>query len=628
MLTAVGPLDIQTHTLDHPSHRGSPSRCGFRPHTRPVPVSACGAVGHHLDQDSPTGLLPLAQACRHTRLSLLAVLYSAIAITGARQLELFVQLLQELPTSSPLEPAVHIRSLRLGPKDTLASASETSHYFSSVNFFPADANVGDSNDGGDGGRGSVDRRWILTARILERCASLQDLIIWDGLLGEPPTSTSSGSTPVAAPPAATVAAAPRYGLWALHPDARLQSLALPFLWRGGANLPSPEMLPGISELEQLDVVNSGLTTHDVRVLATFPRLKLFRWYYRPLGMNELEMLLETLQKRCREVGQGHGSAEDLQIFLAANNGMLAQIEGYLHSQTPGFVFIDPYLPIVDPDSRVASPEPPPRRLPPQVIPRRIRPRSTIQPAVLDQHETNFLFHRRRAGMQGFAPGAAPQLPQAWVDHLKALQQQQHQANQDSTAALPVVALPILGGFPTESAEDQFARRIMEREKRLEKARAERLQNETQGTFAAENQGRADGQGEAGGPLTGPSAIEGDEGDDGAERVEAVQTWIATAVEWFHTQRLVFDRRRWKRAVEAWEDEWQFDNDDDNDDNDNDDNDNDDNDNDDNDNDNEESDAHRRRSADVPESESDRHGPEYAEFQQGIETLLLSQLADL
>ncbi|SPO36486.1 uncharacterized protein PSFLO_01957 [Pseudozyma flocculosa] len=542
-----------------------------------LPLELVAQVADILGEASLGNLIPLAQTSRHTRLSVLPALYSSIAIYSRTQLERFASLLGQLPRGSPLDPATRIRSLRLGPRDTLASASETSHYFSSISFYSG-GDDGSSDDSGaadghddtdDGDNDRVDRRWLLTARILERCSSLQDLVIWDGLLGEPAQASKAGSRRAT-------------GLWALHPEARLQTLALPFLWRGGASLPSPSLLPALSDLTQLDVVNSGLTTHDIRILSHYRRLRLFRWYYRPLGMTELELLLETLKRGWRQQQQRDATAaagtpahipaiDDLDVYIVANSGMLAQIEGYLVSQTPGFVFVDPYLAVVSPDSRVPSPEPPRRTLPPQVLPRAMRERRRARrrghsggdeprgPAELDQYEVNFLFHRRRAGMQGFAPGAAPQLPQAWLDHLASLQQQS--LDQDPSAA-PVQAPPILGGFPTESAEDQFARRIMEREKRLAAgaAAAAAAGGQPADTASADTEATgttADASARQKPPRSangaGPADAAAAPSHDGLD-----ETWISTAVTWFHAHRLIFERVRWKRAIEAWEAEWQLD----------------------------------------------------------------------
>ncbi|EPQ28555.1 uncharacterized protein PFL1_03859 [Pseudozyma flocculosa PF-1] len=357
-----------------------------------LPLELVAQVADILGEASLGNLIPLAQTSRHTRLSVLPALYSSIAIYSRTQLERFASLLGQLPRGSPLDPATRIRSLRLGPRDTLASASETSHYFSSISFYSG-GDDGSSDDSGaadghddtdDGDNDRVDRRWLLTARILERCSSLQDLVIWDGLLGEPAQASKAGSRRAT-------------GLWALHPEARLQTLALPFLWRGGASLPSPSLLPALSDLTQLDVVNSGLTTHDIRILSHYRRLRLFRWYYRPLGMTELELLLETLKRGWRQQQQRDATAaagtpahipaiDDLDVYIVANSGMLAQIEGYLVSQTPGFVFVDPYLAVVSPDSRVPSPEPPRRTLPPQ---------TWISTAVTWFHAHRLIFERVR-----------------------------------------------------------------------------------------------------------------------------------------------------------------------------------------------------------------------------------------
>lgn len=235
-------------------------------------------VAQELAHVSFSSLLALAASCTALRESALPLLYHSLEASSPSQLATLASLLRLAPSLGS-----HIRRLRLGPWDVLAAASSNAHAFSALNPLSLSVRTEDAS------------------AILSTCSNLVDLIIWDGLVGSPP-------------------------LGSLPPSARLEHLALPFLWRGGVCVPSPHDFPQLEQLNQLDVVLSGLTGAGVRAISQFKELKVLRWYYRPMGVQEIGMLVRGLAEGLDDERQG--IAPGRQIVLAANNGKLAQIGGF------------------------------------------------------------------------------------------------------------------------------------------------------------------------------------------------------------------------------------------------------------------------------------------------------------
>lgn len=437
----------------------------------------------------PNVHLTLASVCYHTRQAVLGHLYHSICCPTAQSLSTFADLLDASPELGAL-----IRCLRLGPWDILASASTSSHDFSGVN--PK----------------ATGKRASEAGRILARCSRLDELVIWDALLGRP-------------------------GLASLHEEARLKRLSLPYLWRGGHTIPcssaprnrsvaqaaaptkvtqrSPAaVMPQLEQLEVLEVLLSGLTSSDIASIATFPHLRVFRWFYRPLGLSEIEVLFRKLDEEWKRRGT---RPKDMEIFIAANNGKLAQMEGWLAAHSSGSIGLD--------DAFV------------QEVTHAMADMEVVEGE--KDPETDFLNARRAAGREGFVPGAAPVFNRPQVSSDPAPVQAQAHAPATTTTLMPpssahtshtprstpsmleAGAPPrpdfILGGFPTEDAEDVYARRLSEWQRRLEE-RQEGASNDV-------------------------------------NKAPEPTDYLGMAGQWLREGRLHFDLRRWRAAVMAWELQW-------------------------------------------------------------------------
>lgn len=191
-------------------------------------------------------------------------------------------------------------------------------------------------------------------------------------------------------------------------------------------------------------------------------------------------------------------------------------------------------------------------------------------------EAIFLASRRAAGSAGFAPGEAPRftstapasasapapapanlsLTNGTTTHAAGSTESTDPArlNAVQTQALPPptegplaprgeIAPPIMGGFSTESAEDVFARRVADWEERRS-ARVAR----GDGTDGMEGAARSRDERNGGSGGT-------QEQEQGQEESHRNDAWKATAARWLRDGQLVFDDRRWRKAVLGWEEEW-------------------------------------------------------------------------